>query len=106
MKISQFHFSQRGWALTWARPPMGDRKVLTVELYEKWYALQLLDENGGVSEVEFPEFRDHCPDPVAVQLLAVREGYYMDPLALEMIIGRWELETVGDSEYSLPERAY
>jgi len=79
--------------------------TLTVELYGKWYGLILYypvtgEEGEMYEELDFgvladycnPYFSDHCPNPRAVERFAAAKGYYLDPLAYELIVGRWETE--------------
>lgn len=91
------HLAYRGPALE------QDHKVLTVELTSKWYHLVLLWGGDchliGFDQFDAPEFRkeesaylDHAPNPMAVQRYAEAKGYHLDGLALELMIGRWELE--------------
>lgn len=95
--------SARGLPLLLIEEP-ADVPVLTVELYQKWYTLHVVHVDGQICEVGFDElddvagrhdltpYCDHAPNPVAVQRLAVERGWHLDPNALEMIIGRWEIE--------------
>lgn len=76
--------------------------TLTVELYSKWYGLFLVYPNGEIQEMPFPydetcpkgevPFVDHVPNPNAVIAYADANEYLIDNLALEMIVGRWEIE--------------
>jgi len=75
---------------------------LTVELYIKWYSLFLVSTDGKVEEVLFPNdpiycdggvpYVDHVPNPIVVARFAEAKHYHMDDLAMEMIVGRWEIE--------------
>ena len=77
--------------------------TLTMELYLKWYGLQLIHPDGCVEELPFPgdeyappgesAFRDHVPNPKAVENYALEHGYAVGEFALELITGRWYLET-------------
>lgn len=93
--------------------------VLTVTLDSKWYCLYLVHQLQAaavfapfeVSEVEFPEvgpaydrkyaekfkdwtsgYVDHVPSPLAVMKMAREKGWAIDELAMELIVGRWEME--------------
>lgn len=80
--------------------PTGDDIFITVAATSKWYKLYKLFSNGKVGEVDFPEdcpanespFVDHVPNPNAVIQFCNANGYYLDPLALELLVGRWTLE--------------
>lgn len=109
-------YSPRGHLLAVSVLPIA-MSVLTVELYSKWYSLFLVELTAElslvpspfkVSEVAFPEwgpgydypdlrewtsgYVDHCPSPVAVMQLAKQKGWAIDELAMELIVGRWEME--------------
>jgi hypothetical protein len=83
--------------------------VLTVELCSKWYGLQLLhpDPDRRCEFIPFPgdeyaspgesAYRDHVPNPRAVMNYAKKHGVEVGEFALELIVGRWHLETA--SEY-------
>lgn len=72
--------------------------VLTVELSNKWYELYLIYPDGKIESVFFPtsekdtSFVDHVPNPRVVQEYARKKGYWIDDLALELIVGRWFTE--------------
>lgn len=80
--------------------------LLTVELYVKWYKLYLIEQTFhdevSISEIDFPgdeycaadesPYSDHVPNPRVVGRFAARNGYRVDEVALETIIGRWERE--------------
>lgn len=83
------------------------RPYLTVELYSKWYGLDVIQPGKGlgvarVQRIPFPEvfdlpegetsFVDHVPNPRAVVRYARKMNYDVDELALELMVGRWELE--------------
>lgn len=89
----------------------GGGPTLTVELYVKWYTLWLV-KGHEVTEVEFPDmgnyeklgspYLDHAPNPRHVCAWAEKNGFEIDHLALELMVGRWELE--GTSHYEDMER--
>ena len=102
------YFSKRGHPLVWAtHPPLGVIAV-TVENYMKWYGLHLIHPDGRVDEIPFPSDLkygdstntshccDHAPNPMWVQRFCHDKGYLLDLQALEMIIGRWEIEYHAD----------
>ena len=68
--------------------------TLTVELYVKWYTLYLVHPDERIEEVLYPlnGFVDHVPKPAAVFDFAKENGYDIEPLAWEMIVGRWEID--------------
>jgi hypothetical protein len=87
--------------------------ILTVELYLKWYDLYLVFEDGHVEalhaskeradklldlETEFVRltgesaYCDHAFNPKWVLFIEDRMKYSVASEALELIIGRWELE--------------
>ncbi len=79
--------------------------TITVDASEKWYRLFAMLPDGTVREIDFcteldePRFCgdesaycDHVPNPVAVQRYALTYGYEIDPLAFEIMVGRWEIE--------------
>lgn len=98
--------SERGFLLPVSNYP-GSLPVLTVELYCKWYSLHLVWPTRIVERIDFGRlepaaaslncspFCDHCPNPAAVRTLALAEGWHLDELAEELIVGRWHIE-VGD----------
>lgn len=105
------YFSEREHPLVCTQYPRDiGRPVLTVELYPKWYGLQLISIDGSVNELPFPDraslksafaqglddteaaFVDHVPNPIYVMRWASQEGHHLDELALELIIGRWVYE--------------
>jgi len=102
--MSQRLCSDRGHLLVDA--PVKDQHVLTVELYTKWYTLYLVTWDGLVTAVPFPDglwvphsesaFCDHVPNPKAVQTYAEAHNYVLGEFALELIIGRWQLEVLNN----------
>lgn len=76
--------------------------TVTVEFYQKWYGLVVVQPNGNIEEVAFPDegfckpsespYADHVPNPAVVMRWAKHHGYEVDPLALELMVGRWELD--------------
>jgi len=79
--------------------------LLTVEAYMKWYDLILVSTNGAhedevhtyISYDQLEPFApkgqsayvDHVPNPLAVKAMAEAKGWQLDPLAFELIVGRW-----------------
>ncbi|MDE3097239.1 MAG: hypothetical protein KGK07_14720 [Chloroflexota bacterium] len=78
---------------------------MTVESYCKWYALQVVMPDGAIAEYDFGQLEphaenyvsDHCPSPVAVVRWARAMGFEVHGESLEMILGRWLLES-GESK--------
>lgn len=87
-----------------------ERPLITVEVYSKWYYLHVVRVGHPVGEIGFetldemhldgygPPFVDHAPNPWHVMEYARRIGADVDDIALELIIGRWELEC-GEGRY-------
>jgi hypothetical protein len=96
------YFSTRGNPLAFTGRP-GPRPVLTVELEEKWYSLFLVKSDCTVEEIPFPDcmdyathgspYVDHAPSPFHVAQWAKDKDIHLDDVSLELIIGRWELES-------------
>ena len=98
--------SPRGKVLAWSGYEALEKSrrvpILTVELASKWYALYVVDAEGRVEEITFGElatvngpgapYCDHVPNPDRVRLLAEARGWYVDDLAEELVVGRWQLE--------------
>lgn len=82
-----------------------DPPVVTVENYCKWYVLHVVMPNGDIAEYDFGQLApyntsyvaDHCPNPVAVVRWAHAKGFEVHDESLEMILGRWLLES-GESD--------
>ena len=104
------YVSDRGFPLVCSIA--GQYPILTVELYIKWYKLYLIQPIGRVSEVRFDEIEsflgrewewahdgsiqgDHVVNPKAVEQYAKQKGYTLDPLAYELLVGRWVIEHLG-----------
>ena len=88
---------------------------LTVENYMKWYSMFLIQPDGSVTKVEgdaFDELEeiatrmethwmgDHIFNPAVVLVWAKQKGVDVHSESLEMMIGRWVLES-GRSARSL-----
>lgn len=77
---------------------VSDRPIVTVELYCKWYSLYLIQPNGSVEEfippTEEVSFKDDTFNPIELVQYALKMNYLIDDLAFELIIGRWETETL------------
>lgn len=96
--------SGRNHPLMWGCHPYAE-SVLTVEMTNKWYELHLVFRDR-VEMVCFSEletfaarrgvspFCDHAPNPDCVRDLCEANGWTLDPLAEELIEGRWLLEYV------------
>ncbi len=105
MDYTNWPRSERGYLLPICNY-IGLMPVLTVELTDKWYSLHLVRSNGSVEILSFGEleapaaslgcspFCDHVPNPAAVRALAESQGWRLDSLAEELIVGRWELEVM------------
>jgi hypothetical protein len=91
--------SYRNIQLIWAATALPGTPTLTVEMWIKWYDLQLVHPDGRIERVLYPEnldgessFIDHVPNPKAVVKFAKEKGYEIDELALQAIKGRWAEE--------------
>lgn len=101
-------YSPRGHFVLLSGWPKHKDVVVTVEVYMKWCGLILVRSalpsldgipslGPRVEEVPFPESKtltpyiDHAPNPVVVEHWADEQGYMLEELALEMMIGRWQL---------------
>ena len=104
-------YSKRGYLLAGLSElnSLDDRTVLTVELADKWYGLQLVRPDLSVEEIPFPTdlhpdgprpaYVDHVPNPLVVRGLALKRGYSIPDLADELMVGRWMIEAI-ESVYS------
>lgn len=104
------YYSHRKNLLVYQGPKPGESygcPVLTVEFADKWYGLQVVQLDGTVVEVPFPDrhecgpytppFFDHVPNPDAVVHYARNKGYVLGTGTLEAMRGRWEeLEKAAD----------
>lgn len=102
--------SHRGHDLAWSTRDDFDQPIVTVELWVKWYGIWIVfpGEKMRALESPFPQWRglirkgspyvDHVPNPRCVEAFADLNGYTIDDLAAELMIGRWELEvnTMGE----------
>jgi hypothetical protein len=95
--------SPRGIPLVAQAP--GRIGVLTVENYLKWYTLYLIQPDGSVEPVPFPEegHTDHVPHPDAVAALAEEKGWIVCSESMEMIIGRYMQEVQHYEPEDLPQ---
>ena len=80
---------------TVARP---NHPVLTCELHTKWYQLFLIHPDGRVEPADLDGLEDlwpgtvvgdHCWNPSALEYLAEARGWVIDPVAFDLIAGRW-----------------
>lgn len=98
--------SKRGMKLIWTEGGKLEdgTKVLTAELYVKWYELYLVTRYA-VTPIDFSTlekyvtshqsaYNDHVPNPVVVERFAEMSGYTLDPVFFEVCTGRWELEVL------------
>lgn len=98
---------------------MPEVAVVTCENYLKWYGLDVVCPDGVVrkldaahpdfhridDEVEraavYPCWHDHTFHPGYVREIAEKLGFAVDEQAIDMIAGRWAVETL-----SLPQMEY
>ncbi len=98
--------SKRGMKLIWTEGVALDdaTKVLTAELYVKWYELYLVTKSS-VAIINFADLEkhtqpaqsaycDHVPNPAVVERFAMNNGHTIDPVFFEVCTGRWELEVL------------
>lgn len=99
------YYSDRGIPLITLQT-IEDKPILTVENYEKWYRLFLLHPDGKVTIVSIEDIEavlddqkisniDHYFNPLLLQPLADRLNAELPSEVLEIISGRWLLETKG-----------
>ncbi len=100
--------SEHGHPLILSASPV-EHATITVELYEKWYGLYIVDPHmdkpvmlpftalEDAAQAGESAFCDHTPNPNVVVRWAEQRVCDVDPLALEMMIGRWELEYFNQS---------
>ncbi len=97
--------SHRGYPLIYMGPAPGKSPILTMENCSKWYGVILLHPSGEVEEVPFPgNFCDHVPDPDSFDICCEQYGYELDEMALEMVVGRWELEVKSPAPKTPPKK--
>jgi hypothetical protein len=96
--------------------------VVTVELSSKWYGILVVWGDRAdrakrglpvfhgeadavhIKEVPFPSLQvgsqvsyvDHVPNPLTVRAWAEEQGYHVDEVAFEIMVGRWETEVKGN----------
>lgn len=98
------YLSARGIPLLYVRAP-GDKPVLTLENYTKWYGMDLVMPSGLVEGVD-PEIMsaaadeekycvmgDHLFHPRLLIRVAKKLDAYLDERAVEVAAGRWMLES-------------
>lgn len=80
------------------------KPTITVERYYKWYEMFLVSKDDGVREITTEDWEkhantfkgttwgDHIPNPLFVKALAESNGWEIDPLSYEVIVGRWVIE--------------
>jgi hypothetical protein len=98
---------------------VGTRPLITVEYYMKWYSLFCVGRIGDADVIEglvqfdaleeyaLPiesAFVDHVPNPRVVERYAEALGVEIDPMAHELIWGRWRIEVVDDGRSSVHVR--
>jgi len=85
-------YSDRGFPLIFTGSCVKGKIVLTVENYLKWYSIYGVTESGEVIKINV-ELWDHRIPPDEVSRLSKINGYIFDECSLEVIIGRWHLES-------------
>ena len=99
----EIHVSERGLPLVYVEQlPTDDTKIITVENYLKWYTLSVVSRNGVETLQHNNEihFNGHVPVPADVEAYAEKYGMEVDRQAMEMIVGRWNIENLNsDTEF-------
>lgn len=77
---------------------MSTKLILTVELADKWDAMHIIHPDG-TSEEHTPckyevRYINNAFNPEDTQLYADTYNYYLDPVALILLTGGWELRVV------------
>lgn len=88
--------------------------TLTVELTSKWYDVFVAHPDGTISTLDFyddvPPYVekdrlssvvDHTFNPLYIKRIAAHYGYRIDPVAYDLIVGRWTEEAL--SQYPFTE---
>lgn len=98
-------FSDRGFPLIYCGSPL-DVPVLTVENYCKWYQFYLAMPDGQVKQFYFEDdkFNDttwsnHTINPAYYKHICSKFGFHEDDQAYEIIVGRWEIESLQNDKY-------
>lgn len=92
----------RSEVLVWSGVRDRTQPVLTVSLALKWYELYVVHPDDRAEMVGFSQlsdvalgeapYVDHAPNPAVVRRLAEVRGWWLDDLAEELIVGRWQME--------------
>ena len=78
-------------------PNKGDMPVITIKLEYKWRRLHVIDHTGIPKPFEYESdvgYLDDKYNPKDLIEVAEKHDFFIDEFALEMIIGRWELEAL------------
>ena len=92
--------------LAWSSSGARHVPVLTVALRTKWYELYVVEIDGSVRALDHgfaplsvvaerlreTPYLDHVPNPRVFEALAEENGWELDELAEELVVGRWQLE--------------
>lgn len=81
-----------------------NKPLLTCELSTKWYHLVLVHSDGTIEKVDpTPDevgYKDNTYNPTDLVAYAEKRDYVIDKIGFEIIVGRWEIETM--EHYMLP----
>lgn len=105
--------SERGRQLVLSSPlTPAAAGTVTIELYGKWYDLYVIEnvihDSVTLQKHPFPDacpefckpdespYVDHVPNPIVVARWAAKNGFRIDVLAWEMMVGRWHHEAQGE----------
>lgn len=92
------------------------RPVLTVEAYCKWYSLYVVHPDGTFAKVPFADLEpytpegmsayvDHAPNPEAALEMATQRGWLLDPVAYDVMVGRFLVEGLNMDLRTVAQRA-
>lgn len=107
MTDKSIYMTPNNHMLLWNRLPL-ECPVVTLENYEKWYEIFIVTPNGQVEAVPVETIRavmdkyhdthwvDHCYHPRLLYRLAKHLGGCVDPIAVEVAIGRWLIQRTDD----------
>ena len=96
------YVTSRDEVLVWSCVRDRTLPVLTVSLALKWHELYVVHPNDSAEVIPFAQlagvvlgdvpYVDNAPNPACVRRLAEVRGWWLDDLAEELIVGRWQME--------------
>lgn len=100
MSDHKLYFTGRGKPLITTQTY--DKPIVTVENYEKWYSIFALHPDGTVTAIDSKEWIGFATDngmwvghrfhPSVLEYVGALFDYYVDPIAVEVCVGRWNEE--------------